>query len=93
MKGTGGYGADLARHLARHLADELVVELDPPKRPARRAGATSDPIDAERAARDTGPLQAGQAQDRCRAGRAADAPDRTTRRHPRRRHRSGSRRR
>jgi len=50
MEGTGGYGAGLARHLAK--ADELVVELDRPKRPARRAGAKSDPIDAERAARD-----------------------------------------
>ena len=50
MEGTGGYGAGLARHLADR--DELVVELDRPKRPARRAGAKSDPIDAERAARD-----------------------------------------
>jgi hypothetical protein len=49
MEGTGGYGAGLARHLAD--AGELVVELDRPKRPARRAGAKSDPIDAERAAR------------------------------------------
>jgi transposase len=50
MEGTGGYGAGLARHLA--AAQELVIELDRPKRPARRAGAKSDPIDAERAARD-----------------------------------------
>jgi transposase len=50
MEGTGGYGAGLARHLAD--VGELVVELDRPKRPARRAGAKSDPIDAERAARD-----------------------------------------
>src|SRR5947209_17229621 len=50
MEGTGGYGAGLARHLA--AAGELIVELDRPKRPARRAGAKSDPIDAERAARD-----------------------------------------
>jgi transposase len=50
MEGTGGYGAGLARHLAE--LGELVVELDRPKRPARRAGAKSDPIDAERAARD-----------------------------------------
>jgi transposase len=50
MEGTGGYGAGLARHLAD--AGELVVELDRPKRPARRARAKSDPIDAERAARD-----------------------------------------
>ena len=50
MEGTGGYGAGLARHLA--AGDELVVELDRPKRPTRRAGAKSDPIDAERAARE-----------------------------------------
>jgi transposase len=50
MEGTGGYGAGLARYLAE--AGELIVELDRPKRPARRAGAKSDPIDAERAARD-----------------------------------------
>jgi transposase len=50
LEGTGGYGAGLTRHLQQ--AGELVVELDRPKRPARRAGAKSDPIDAERAARD-----------------------------------------
>ncbi len=50
MEGSGGYGAGLAAHLAQH--DELVVELDRPARPARRAGAKSDPIDAIRAARD-----------------------------------------
>src|SRR3954447_2546620 len=50
LEGTGGYGGGLARHLAG--TGELVVELDRPKRPARRAGAKSDPIDAERAARD-----------------------------------------
>jgi transposase len=50
MEGTGGYGAGLARHLAD--GGELVVELDRPKRPTRRTGAKSDPIDAERAARD-----------------------------------------
>jgi transposase len=50
MEGAGGYGTGLARHLAE--AGELVVELDRPKRPGRRAGAKSDPIDAERAARD-----------------------------------------
>ncbi|MCZ2818712.1 IS110 family transposase [Modestobacter sp. VKM Ac-2984] len=50
MEGTGGYGAGLARHLGE--AGELVIELDRPKRPARKAGAKSDPIDAERAARD-----------------------------------------
>jgi hypothetical protein len=50
MEGSGGYGAGLARHLAE--LGELVIELDRPKRPARKAGAKSDPIDAERAARD-----------------------------------------
>jgi transposase len=50
MEGTGGYGAGLARHLAQ--GSELVIELDRPKRPTRKAGAKSDPIDAERAARD-----------------------------------------
>ena len=49
LEGSGGYGAGLARHLAE--AGELVVELDRPLRPARRSGAKSDPIDAERAAR------------------------------------------
>ena len=50
MEGTGSYGAGLARHLAQ--GGELVIELDRPKRPARKARAKSDPIDAERAARD-----------------------------------------
>ncbi len=50
IEGTGGYGAGLTRHLT--TAGEVVIELDRPKRPARRAGAKSDPIDAERAARD-----------------------------------------
>ncbi|RTL65710.1 MAG: IS110 family transposase [Pseudonocardiaceae bacterium] len=50
IEGTGGYGAGLARHLAD--LDELVVELDRPGRPARRAGAKSDPLDAARAARE-----------------------------------------
>jgi transposase len=50
IEGAGGYGAGLARHLAEH--EEIVVELDRPVRPARRNGAKSDAIDAERAARD-----------------------------------------
>ena len=50
LEGSSGYGAGLTRHLTS--AGELVVELDRPQRPARRAGAKSDPIDAERAARD-----------------------------------------
>jgi len=68
MEGSGGYGAGLARHLGER--GELVVELDRPTRPARRHGAKSDVIDAERAARDalsrvrlaqpkTGPERAG----------------------------------
>lgn len=50
LEGSGGYGAGLAAHLAER--QELVVELDRPARPARWAGAKSDPIDAVRAARD-----------------------------------------
>jgi hypothetical protein len=50
IEGAGGYGAGLTRHLTR--TGEMVVELDRPVRPARRAGAKSDAIDAERAARD-----------------------------------------
>lgn len=50
LEGAGGYGAGLARHLA--AAGEVVVELDRPARPARRGGRRSDPLDAERAARD-----------------------------------------
>jgi transposase len=50
IEGAGGYGAGLARHLT--CTGETVVELDRPVRPARRAGAKSDVIDAERAARD-----------------------------------------
>jgi transposase len=50
VEGAGGYGAGLTRHLQE--LGELVVELDRPVRPARRHGAKSDPIDAERAARD-----------------------------------------
>ena len=50
IEGTGGYGAGLARHLAE--CGEIVIELDRPKRPARRQGAKSDPLDAVRAARE-----------------------------------------
>ena len=70
IEGAGSYGAGLTRHL--HVRGELVVELDRPTRPARRHGAKSDEIDAERAARDalarvrlaapkTGPQRAGLA--------------------------------
>ncbi|WP_233161075.1 IS110 family transposase, partial [Actinophytocola xanthii] len=50
IEGAGGYGAGLARYLGEHT--EMVVELDRPVRPARRGGAKSDVIDAERAARE-----------------------------------------
>jgi transposase len=50
MEGSCGYGAGLARHLATD--DEWVIDVDRPKRPTRKAGAKSDPIDAIRAARD-----------------------------------------
>jgi transposase len=50
IEGTGGYGAGLTRFL--HAHHERVVELDRPKRPARRHGAKSDPLDATRAARE-----------------------------------------
>lgn len=50
IEGTGTYGAGLtAALLAR---GERVVEVDRPHRPARRAGAKSDEIDAVRAARE-----------------------------------------
>ncbi|MFC4019211.1 IS110 family transposase [Micromonospora sp. GCM10011542] len=88
LEGSGGYGAGLARHLAD--AGELVVELDRPLRPTRRAGAKSDPIDAERAARDalartrlaqpkTGPERAAL-QARLTARRAAVEASATTQR-------------
>jgi transposase len=50
VEGTGGYGAGLTRFL--HAHQEQVVELDRPRRPARRHGAKSDPLDATRAARE-----------------------------------------
>ena len=50
LEGAGGYGAGLARHLGD--LEELVVELDRPVRARWHSGAKSDPIDAERAARD-----------------------------------------
>ncbi|MGV9372338.1 MULTISPECIES: IS110 family transposase [Micromonospora] len=68
LESSGGFGTGPARHLAD--AGELVVELDRPVRPARLAGAKSDPIDAERAApRRAGPHPVGATQDRPRAGR------------------------
>lgn len=50
IEGAGGYGAGLARFLAAR--GETVVEVERPRRPARRHGAKSDPIDAVRAARE-----------------------------------------
>ena len=50
IKGTGGHGAGLSRHLLQSY--EIVIELDRPKRAARRNGAKSDPLDAIRAARE-----------------------------------------
>jgi transposase len=49
VEGTGTFGAGLCAALLGH--DEPVVEVDRPQRPARRAGAKSDDIDAVRAAR------------------------------------------
>jgi transposase len=50
IEGAGGYGAGLTRHLTG--CQEMVLEIDRPKRPKRRAGAKTDLIDAERAARE-----------------------------------------
>lgn len=50
IEGTGCYGAGLASYLVAR--GEAVVEVDRPKRPARRDGAKSDPLDAIRAARE-----------------------------------------
>src|ERR671925_889404 len=50
IEGAGSYGAGLARFLAER--GEWVVEVERPRRPARRHGAKSDPIDAVRAGRE-----------------------------------------
>jgi len=50
IEGTGSYGAGLARLLTAR--GEWVIELDRPRRPVRRHGAKSDPLDAVRAARE-----------------------------------------
>jgi transposase len=49
IEGTGSFGAGLTTALLAR--SERVVEVDRPQRPARRAGAKSDDIDAVRAAR------------------------------------------
>ncbi len=56
IEGTGSFGAGLTTALLAR--SERVVEVDRPERPARRAGAKSDDIDAVRAARQ---VLAGQA--------------------------------
>jgi transposase len=50
LEGTGSYGAGLAAVLV--AAGENVAEIDRPRRPVRRHGAKSDPLDAVRAARE-----------------------------------------
>ena len=50
IEGTGGHGAGLARVLEQR--GEVVFELDRPQRPPRRHGKKSDPLDAQRAARE-----------------------------------------
>ena len=50
IEGTGGHGAGLSRVLEQ--GHELVYELDRPQRAKRRNGKKSDPLDAERAARE-----------------------------------------
>src|SRR6266545_6575357 len=63
IEGTGSDGAGLSRWLrARGVA---VVEVARPKRPAHRGRGTSDPVDAEAAAR---AVQAGTATARPKAG-------------------------
>ena len=48
IEGTGSFGAGLTTALLAR--SERVVQVDRPQRPARRAGAKSDDIDAVRAA-------------------------------------------
>jgi transposase len=50
IEGTGGHGAGLTRVLDQ--TQEVVFELDRPQRAKRRHGKKSDPLDAERAARE-----------------------------------------
>jgi transposase len=50
IEGAGSYGAGLARFLTAR--SERIVEVCRPKRPARRTGAKTDPVDAVRAARE-----------------------------------------
>jgi transposase len=50
IEGAGSYGAGLTALLRVH--GEQLVEVGRPKRPSRRGGAKTDPIDAVRAARE-----------------------------------------
>lgn len=68
IEGTGTFGAGLTTALL--VRGERVLEVDRPARPARRAGAKSDDIDAVRAARQA--LAAdGVGEPRCRGQREA----------------------
>ncbi len=68
IEGTGSFGAGLTTALLGR--QERVIEVDRPKRPARRAGAKSDDIDAVRAAREV--LSGDRAgEPRCRGQREA----------------------
>jgi transposase len=68
IEGTGSFGAGLTTALLAR--NERVVEVDRPKRPARRAGAKSDDIDAVLAARQA-LAGDGVAEPRCRGEREA----------------------
>lgn len=68
IEGTGSFGAGLTAALL--AAGETVVEVDRPERPARRAGAKSDDVDAVRAARQA-LAGIGVSEPRCRGEREA----------------------
>jgi transposase len=68
LEGSGCYGAGLARFL--HARGERVLEVERPAREGARGRAKSDPLDAERAARQ---LLAGQAGARPRLGTETQA--------------------
>jgi transposase len=68
IEGTGSFGAGLTTLLV--ASGEEVVEVDRPKRPARRAGAKSDEIDAVRSARQA-LADDGVGEPRCRGDREA----------------------
>ena len=68
IEGTGSFGAGLTTILTN--SRERVLEVDRPARPARRAGAKSDDIDAVRAARQA-LAGDGVAEPRCRGEREA----------------------